>query len=84
MRAAQASPAVSRLTGRINSLERVLRPRKPSLGTIEYHHPGGGDLEGSGRLLPCDKRDEHGPNCVMSVSPTSGNVRFMRIIHGEE
>ena len=74
---------MSRLTGRLNSLERVLRPQRPSRGTIEYHHPGG-DVEGSGRLLPCDKRDEHGPNCVMSVSPTSGDVRFMRIIHHEE
>jgi hypothetical protein len=70
---------VSRLTSRLLTLERALLPAPSRGGTLEYHHPGG--LEEKA-LLPCDKRDEHGPDCVMSVTPTNSGVRFMRIIYG--
>jgi len=63
-------------------LEGALRPKQQPTGTIEYHHPQGGDPDGSAGLLPCDLRAEHGPDCVMTVAPTNSGVRFMRIILG--
>ena len=64
-------------------LEGALRPKVAATGTIEYHSPSD-TSDPSGRLQPCDRRDEHGPACVMTVSPTSSGVRFMRIIQGVE
>jgi hypothetical protein len=71
---------MSRLASRMARLETALRPKHRATGTIEYHHPGG-DLTNSASV-PCDRRNEHGPGCVMTVTPTDSGVRFMRIIHG--
>ena len=70
---------MSRLLGTLSRLERNLRPRQGNSGTVEAHYPGG-PPGGDANLVPCDLRDEHGPNCVMSVSPTNSGVRLMRII----
>jgi hypothetical protein len=74
---------MSRLGGKLARLEAAFHlKRGESKGSIEFHYPGGAP-DPSGHLLPCDKRDEHGPDCVMSVNPTNSGVRFMRIIHGD-
>jgi hypothetical protein len=73
---------VSKLAGKLARLERTLRPGKQNAGSIEFHYPGGAGP--TGRLLLCDKRDEHGPDCVMSVNLTDSGVRFMRIIYGDQ
>jgi hypothetical protein len=70
---------MSRLLGKLSRLERNLRPRQGNSGTVGAHYPGG-TPGGHANLLPCDLRDEHGANCVMSVSPTDSGVRLMRII----
>lgn len=60
--------------------EQALRPKQGSSGTIEWHYPGGDTGGGGSRLQHCDRREEHGPTCVMSVSPTNSGMRLMRII----
>ena len=72
------------LTSRLAALEEELGMDKQSNpGSLEYHHPSGfdGNAVPSG-LKPCDLRVDHGPLCVMSVTPTNTGVRFMRIIEG--
>jgi len=71
---------MSRLASRMTRLETALRPKHRATGTIEYHHPGGGPPGAA--LAPCDRRNEHGPGCVMTVTQTDSGVRFMRIIPG--
>jgi hypothetical protein len=73
---------VTRLLDRITRLEHVLQPLNANTGTLEWHHTNGGTL--SPEQLPCDKRQEHGAGCVMSVTPTDTGVRFMRIITGTD
>jgi hypothetical protein len=73
---------MSRLGARMARLENALRPKHANTGTVEYHYPECGVADSSGRALPCDKRDEHGPDCVMTVSPTKSGFRLMRIVYG--
>jgi hypothetical protein len=69
---------VSKVAGKLARIEQALHARRRRKGSIEYHYPQG--MGPSSRLEPCDLRDQHGEDCVMTVSPTNSGVRFTRII----
>jgi hypothetical protein len=73
---------MSRLGGKLARLEEALHARRRRRGTIEWHHPDGTPL--SHDQQPCDLRDEHGPDCVMTVSPTNSGMRSIYVIHGPD
>jgi hypothetical protein len=67
---------VSNLTRRLALLEKAAGLNGPT-GTVEFHAIRGSS---SPNYVPCDRREEHGADCMLLVvSRNRSGTRFMRL-----
>jgi len=73
---ADREPVMSGLTRRLAALEKAAGLDGPA-GTVEFHAIRGST---DPACEPCDRREEHGADCVLQVvSRNRSGTRFMRL-----